>query len=68
MLVDKDAHQRETITKWPICLALMTLHKNQGCIFVRGSFEVGDVKLSHITLLMILKGRNLDVLDLKTLL
>ena len=24
VLVDKDAHQRETITKWPIWLALMT--------------------------------------------
>ena len=24
MLVDKDAHQRETITKWPIWLAIKT--------------------------------------------
>ena len=28
MSVDRDAHQRETITKWPIWLALTDLHDN----------------------------------------
>ena len=27
MLVDKDAHQRETIAKWPIWLALNNINK-----------------------------------------
>ena len=34
MLVDKDAHQRETITKWPIWLALSAsnLYSKQECL------------------------------------